>query len=185
MIIRPATNAFPQRQTTLLPLKNPDLRHQLQPLPRSPTQRIVQQSPSLISRPSSEYMLHLVPNNAKMSNCSVQPSVRYPQHSTSAIHFVHDNKSNKSNSLYKSGQDAMKIKMESTATKSIDLSEASNQKSQLQQAHKQAYFCPPSPQHLRRIEPIRRVSQQNAKISPRSEEKSSNSQSQPNINITI
>lgn len=121
MIMRPATSAFPQRQPPIVAPRNVGLQPQPQPLARSPTQRVAQQSASLISRSSSEYMLHLVPLSAKTNSGLGQHPVGYPQHS-SAIHFIHDNKSNRSNSLYKSGQDAIKIKMESTATKSIDLS---------------------------------------------------------------
>lgn len=75
--------------------------------------------------------------------------------------------------------------MSSTATRSRDFSELSNKKSQLQQMQRQEYFSPPSPTHLRKIEPIRRVSQHKVNISQMSDDKSSKIPSQQNINILI
>lgn len=183
MIIRPISSAVPTYPSPLFPLRRGGLQSNLLGSPRSPTHRIVQNSPSSLSRSSSEYMIHLVPQHVQTNNFTSQQPISLP-HNSSVINLVHDNKSNRSNSLYKSGMDALNIKMESTATKSINLSESSHQKSQLLQAHKQAYFCPPSPVHLRKIEPVRRIAQQNYQVSPRSEEKSNN-KSQQDIRITI
>lgn len=184
MIIRPANPRTAHPHNPNIQVRQGGPHAQTAPLPKSPPSRIVNRSPTFISRPSSEYMLHLVPQQSQLTHPVPNLAVR-PSHYSSAIHFVHDNKSNRSISLSKSRQDVQNLKMESTATRSINISENSNQKSQLSEAHKQAYFCPPSPLHLRKMETVRRVSQQKVEASPKSEEKSNKSKSQHNIHITI
>ena len=72
-----------------------------------------------------------------------------------------------------------------TVTHSRQLSQPSNQKSKLVQAQRRLEYCPPSPNHIQRIEPIRRISQHRVNISQTSEERSNGSLSQQNINIVI